>query len=99
MNKSASSTARRELCTLQTVGGTGGFKRETGIKYLLADSLSATGGLAQQMQLSALGQGEEVSPGTPDLKSSSSLFQRAEAARLRGCSLFTRVVHKEGWQF
>lgn len=57
-----------------------------------------TGGLAQQIWLSALGQGKEVSPGTQDLKSSSSLFQAADTARLTDCSLFTYVVHREGWQ-
>lgn len=47
-------------------------------------------GLAQHMCLSALAQGKEVSPGTQDPKSSSSLSQRADTARLAGCSVFTR---------
>lgn len=56
-----------------------------------------TGGLAQ-VWLSVLGQGKEVSPETQDVRSSSSLFQTAGTAGLMGCSLFTSVVHKEGWQ-
>lgn len=59
---------------------------------------SLAGGLAPQGCLSALAQGKEVSQGTQDPKSSSSLSQRADSARLAGCSIFTHVVHKESWQ-
>lgn len=96
LNKRASDTARSEACKLEKEG-----KDELNkvlSSGLLIPRLDRTGGLAQQMWLPDTAQREEVSPGTQDIKSSSRFFQ-SRHSQDHGCSIFTCVVHREGWQF